>query len=270
MHKPTQPTLDETIALTIESLRAHANQHPNAQQPWRSTHVAERIARREQHEYGYEWDARRWELAPLALEAAWELVRRGILRPGLTKYPTVGSGDGTEFALTQRGRAWIESADEQELMMLQPGALAKTLAEYANLYGPGYLQRIGEAIKARNAQAHLACCAMSGAGAESILLSLAIAQHGDEETVLKSYNSRSGRSSVIRALTGRAVETVRTRFVTYSEILHYWRDDAAHGVASTISDAHAEEALSRLLRLAQFSADHWSDLTGKSRPRPSS
>jgi hypothetical protein len=168
--------------------------------------------------------------------------------------------------LTQHGREWLASEDAAVLLLLQPGSLAKTLAEYAYLYGPGYLQRANEAIKARNASAYLACCAMCGAAAESILLALAIARTGDEAEVLKTYNSRSGRSTVVRTLTGQVVEPVRKRFTTYSELLNYWRDDAAHGVASELSDAHAEESLATLLRLAQFSADHWTDLTGRDKP----
>jgi hypothetical protein len=109
---------------------------------------------------------------------------------------------------------------------------------------------------------------MCGAAAESILLALAIAKTGDEAEVLKTYNSRSGRSSLVRILTGQVAEPVRRRFTTYSELLNYWRDDAAHGVASDMSDAHAEESLATLLRLAQFSADHLSDLTGRDKPVP--
>lgn len=168
--------------------------------------------------------------------------------------------------MAQQGRDWLVSGDANALLLLQPGALAKTLAEHAHLYGRGYLQRANEAIKARNASAYLACCAMCGAAAESILLALAIAKTGDEAEVLKIYNSRSGRSSVVISLTGQVVEPVRMRFSTYSEFLNYWRDDAAHGVATDLSDPHAEHALNTLLRLAQFSADHWSDLTGKPKP----
>jgi len=44
-------------------------------------------------------------------------------------------------------------------------------------------------------------------------------------------------------------------------ILSYWRDDAAHGVASPISASEAEEALRQLLLLAQFAAQYWKELT---------
>jgi hypothetical protein len=266
---PTEPTLDEVIAVIVESLRAHAV-HVSPGRPrrnWSCRSAAEGIARVERGgNFDEEARERVYELLPIVLEGAWELVRRGVLRPGGENFPTVGPGDGTEFSLTQQGRAWLEKVDDEGLVLLQPGATARILAEHRNLYGPGYLQRANEALKARNAMAYLACCAMCGAAAESILLALAIARSGDEAQVLKTYNSRSGRSSIINMLTGQVVDPVRRRFVTYSEVLNYWRDDAAHGVASSIGDAHAEEAVSRLLRLAQFAADHWGDLTGKSKP----
>jgi hypothetical protein len=107
---------------------------------------------------------------------------------------------------------------------------------------------------------------MCGAAAESILLALAITKTGDEAEVLKTYGGPSGRSKVMKALTGQVAGHVRTRFETYSEILNYWRDDAAHGVVTDISDPHAEYALDRLLRLAQFTADRWAELTGKAKP----
>jgi hypothetical protein len=34
------------------------------------------------------------------------------------------------------------------------------------------------------------------------------------------------------------------------QVLHYWRDDAGHGTATTISEIQAHFSLSQLLRLA--------------------
>jgi hypothetical protein len=42
---------------------------------------------------------------------------------------------------------------------------------------------------------------------------------------------------------------------------HHWRDDAAHGMATTISEVEAYASLIQLLRLAQFCSDQWDDLT---------
>ncbi len=264
--KRSEPTHDEMIALTIDSLRAHLRQHASRRtsQTWSATAVARAATRLETGtQHGSDHDQRSWERLPLALEAAWELVRRGILRPGSQRYPTVGSSDDSAFTLTRQGQKWMEDPEQDRILLLQPGALARTLAEYRRLYGDGYLQRANEAIKCRSAGAYLACCAMCGAAAESIVLALAIEKSGDEEAVLKTYNSRSGRSSVLNGLVGQVVDPIRRRLTTYSELLSYWRDDAAHGVASDLGDAHAEEALERLLRLAQFADDHWKELTGK-------
>jgi len=52
------------------------------------------------------------------------------------------------------------------------------------------------------------------------------------------------------------------RFAEGLGILSYWQDDAGHGTASTISEIEAHEALSQLLRLAQFTSDNWSKRTG--------
>jgi hypothetical protein len=49
------------------------------------------------------------------------------------------------------------------------------------------------------------------------------------------------------------------------DLLNFWRDDSSHGTPSTISDIEAYDALSRLLRLAHFTSDHWALLTGKSK-----
>jgi hypothetical protein len=269
--KRSEPTHDEMIALTIDSLRAHLRQHASRRtsQTWSATAVARAATRLETGtQHGSDDDQRSWELLPLALEAAWELVRRGILRPGSQRYPTVGNSDDSAFTLTRQGQKWMEDPEQDRILLLQPGALARTLAEYRRLYGDGYLQRANEAIKCRSAGAYLACCAMCGAAAESIVLALAIEKSGDEEAVLKTYNSRSGRSSVLNGLVGQVVDPIRRRLTTYSELLSYWRDDAAHGVASDLGDAHAEEALERLLRLAQFADDHWKELTGKPKPGP--
>src|SRR3954468_8847698 len=46
----------------------------------------------------------------------------------------------------------------------------------------------------------------------------------------------------------------------YTELLKYWRDESAHGMASKINDEHAYTSLAMLLRFAQFSNDNWQEL----------
>jgi hypothetical protein len=55
-------------------------------------------------------------------------------------------------------------------------------------------------------------------------------------------------------------------FRSATGLLSYWRDDAAHGIASDISEIEAHEALSRLLRFSQLANDNWEELTARGRP----
>jgi hypothetical protein len=54
---------------------------------------------------------------------------------------------------------------------------------------------------------------------------------------------------------------VQRQFGAALHILHFWRDDAAHGKQTTISEVESYSAISELLRLAQFASDNWADLT---------
>jgi hypothetical protein len=103
---------------------------------------------------------------------------------------------------------------------------------------------------------------MSGAAAESILLAVAIAKaEGNEEEILALYRTAQGRRRVIERVVGNVRAAIADPFRSALGLLSYWRDDAAHGTASTISEIEAHEALSRLLRFAQFANDNWNELT---------
>jgi hypothetical protein len=70
-----------------------------------------------------------------------------------------------------------------------------------------------------------------------------------------------GRGRVTKSVvSGLADPTART-FVAALQVLHYWRDDAAHGKTTTITELEAYASLTQLLRLAQFCLDRWEDLT---------
>jgi len=68
-------------------------------------------------------------------------------------------------------------------------------------------------------------------------------------------------SSEESRLTGQATNAVQRQFEAALQILNYWRDDASHGQQTTIAEVQAYAAISELLRLAQFTSDHWDDLT---------
>lgn len=102
---------------------------------------------------------------------------------------------------------------------------------------------------------------MCGAAAESILLRLAVQKTGDEQGILKLYSSAMGRSRIESKIVGQLVEPIRREFQGYTALLKYWRDEAAHGKASSINDNEAYTSLALLLRLAKFANDRWAELT---------
>lgn len=104
---------------------------------------------------------------------------------------------------------------------------------------------------------------MCGAAAESIVLAIAIAKTGDEGAVLKTYLAAHGRKRTIDGIIHGARTGIADAFKAATDLLSYWRDEAAHGTASDISEIEAHTALGRLVRFAQFASDNWTELTGK-------
>jgi hypothetical protein len=104
---------------------------------------------------------------------------------------------------------------------------------------------------------------MCGAATESITLATAIARSGDEEQVLKTYASAHGRTKIESQVIGQASEHLKREFRGLTELIKYWRDEAAHGRASGISYNEAYTSLAMLLRYAMFIHKEWKEFTGK-------
>ncbi len=200
------------------------------------------------------------DLSPLFFDAAWELCRRGIVRPGVKKSGDQPVDDGG-YSLTAAGRAALATMDATALLLVQPGSLASALGGYRTRFGEGFIQRSQEAIRCRNAEAWLACCAMVGAAAESVLLALAVAKTLDEEAVLNAYRTAGGRQKVLNLIVGRANANIRDTLTTFANVISLWRDEAAHGRASPLGTANADEALRQLLHMCQWVEREWVALT---------
>jgi hypothetical protein len=128
-----------------------------------------------------------WPYSAPFYDAAWELCRVGVLRPG--HYAPLGRAMGGEFkgdgySLTAYGRAWVRDAANRPHLPTDPGRFAEVVTPFAARLGAGFLQRAIEASRDYRTANYLPCCAMAGAAAESILLALAIAKLGDEGQVL--------------------------------------------------------------------------------------
>ena len=196
------------------------------------------------------------------LSAAWSLCVRGILRPTTVRLGGQVVPDGGGYSITSFGEDWLrQSRDGLEYIPLEPGRLAELLTKYATRFGAGFHQRAQDAVRCHQAHAYLGCCAMCGAGAESIFLALAIAKSGDKEQTLKTYLAKNGRSRIEATLTSQQQAHIQNGFKAFTGLLKYWRNLTAHGQQSEIEEVEAFTSVLLLLRFAQFATDHWDDLT---------
>jgi hypothetical protein len=139
---------------------------------------------------------------------------------------------GDHYVITPLGAEWLKEASQRAF--LDPSRLGTTLASFAGKFGDGYAQRAGEAVKTYRNQNWLAACVMAGAAAESILLAVAIAKVGDERKVLATYNGAGGRTKTTKLVAQGVKPSIQQTFETALGVLHYWRDDAAHGIGHRI------------------------------------
>ena len=221
------------------------------------------VQEHEEMQHG-ELEMRAIELSPLFLNAAWELCRRGILRPGITKLNTQSTDDGSAgngYSITPFGEGWLKEDSDDIFVPTEPERFGKLLEPYERKFGKGFKQRSQEAVRCYGAHAYLACSAMCGAAAESILLALS-SKKFTETVALKEYCRASGRKALIRKLIANHQDRhTKRQFEALADLLSYWRDESAHGQVSDISDNEAHTSLALLLRLAQFADGKWEDLT---------
>lgn len=208
-------------------------------------------------------------ISPAFMGAAWELARRGVLRPGVKAMGQQATDDGSAgsgFSVTPAGRKWLKEAGQYDFVPIEPQRFSKMLDSFTPRFGPGFQERSQDAIRCYGANVYLACCAMCGAAAESILLAVAIAKEGHADKVERLYLASGGRRKVENLILGQQPKPIQEEFLGYLSLLKYWRDAASHGRRSGIADNEAYTALAVLLRFAQFANDRWADLTGKASP----
>jgi len=226
--------------------------------------VLTHLAKQEGIQHGQQ-DAKLSEMMPMLYAAAWDLCRRGILRPWVRAFNAQATADGASgngYSITPFGQQWLAEADRDDFVPTEPERFAQMLAPYRERFGPSFQERAQEAIRCYGAHAYLACCTMCGAAAEAILLATAIAK-ADEVTVLTQYNASGGRRRVENVILGQARQELRDEYVGYMTLLKYWRDQAAHGKASGIKDNEAYTSLALLLRFAIFVNENWVELAAK-------
>jgi hypothetical protein len=199
---------------------------------------------------------------PAFYDAAWELCRRGILRPGISQYDGQATNDGhagNGYSFTSFGKRWLKENALDDYVPTEPGRFAEMLQAFKDKFGPGFYERSQEAIRCYGAHAYLSCCIMCGAATESIVLAAAIKKNG-KETVLQQYNRAQGRTQIENMIIGQANEYIKREYKGYSTLLKYWRDASAHGKKSGITENEAYTSLALLLRFTSFMSDNWENL----------
>lgn len=205
---------------------------------------------------------RRNAITSAFFDAAWELCRRGIFRPGVRSWGEQATQDGSAgngYCITPFGEHWLKSEDKNLYVPTEPERFAELLNAFQERFGLGFHQRSQEALRCYCANAYLASCAMSGAATESIILATASKKIGEEEA-MKLYRAQNGRKRIIDAL-ARTDNKIRENLENQLSLLNYWRDNTAHGTETKISSNEAFVALAMLLRVAQFVEDNWDKLT---------
>jgi hypothetical protein len=196
-------------------------------------------------------------------DAAWELCRIGVLRPGEFAprgwATDAGLFSGDTFSITKFGRGWLDDASQRPIA--DPGRFAQALQQFAPRFGGGYAQRATEAVRAHRSGNYLAASVMAGAAAESILLGLATAKMGDPAKVLVEYNTTGGRRRVIKRMGSNVVPALGAQFEGLLQPFVHWHDSAGFATMTTVSEVEARNALTDLMRLAQFVQDHWGELS---------
>lgn len=212
----------------------------------------------------FKFDPQLEDICRVFYDAAWRLCRMGVLRPTVTWSAHTGIGQpaaGDGYSYTSVGRTWIGSS-EVAFVPADPNRYVALLSKEISKLGAGFAQRAREAAACHQAGNYLAGCAMCGAAAESALLAVAIAKVGDESKVLKEYGRPNGRSAVIRIIFGKKPDNLQQRFIQSAlYLLAYWRDEAAHGKFSDISELETFHALTLLFRFARFLFDEWDGIT---------
>lgn len=199
------------------------------------------------------------------LEASWNLTRMGIIRPTMKRnYGATSSCDvgGMGITVTELGKEWLkQDSPAFGYIPSDPTRFTSLIEPYQELFGDGFFQRASEAGACWAHGTYYAACSMAGAAAESIMLAIAVQKSGDEAAVLAEYSKAGGRGAIERKITANMKPKDKQDFEAYTALLKYWRDNAAHGKAMSFTEFEAHDALSRLLRFAQFVKERWQTLT---------
>ncbi len=197
-------------------------------------------------------------LAPSFLAAAWDLCRFGVLRPGGHDFAAHSAGQLQSFSITPFGKTWLAESPPWNYVPTSFDRLSKLLDAFTPRFGNSYHERAIDAARCYSAHAYFACCAMVGAAAESILLTVGEVKLG-EDVAVKTYTS--GTSRLEKRILANCGERVKRGLPTHTGLIGVWRGYSAHAAAVNLSEDQALMALRGLLHFSHFAEDNWKELT---------
>src|SRR6266850_5957681 len=99
---------------------------------------------------GLELEQRIPGLTPIFYAAAWDLCRRGILRPGVKRHGAQVTDDGSGgngYSITPLGVDYLAQGPEATTVPLGPGRFEQMMEPFTDILGAGFQERAGEAIR---------------------------------------------------------------------------------------------------------------------------
>jgi hypothetical protein len=199
-------------------------------------------------------------------EAAWNLCRLGVLRPGTLHRHAQAEGDGAGYCVTSRGKTWL--AEQESGPPFIPTDVSRTadlLASAGARFGEVYHTRATEAAVCYAAGAYYACCAMAGAAAECVVLAVGAARLGEKEAN-RVYYAKDGRRKLMERLLNDIPPWLAHDFRGHTALVAMWRDRSAHAHDSIVGEGEAYMALRTLLRFATQVSEHWPRLSAPIAP----
>ena len=194
-------------------------------------------------------------------DVAWDLCRSGMLRPGWHGYgkPTNFCPEFC-FSLTAAGRERLLATASEGRVFTVAAGLVGELERIGQRFGEAFNERVRDAVASFLGGAPLACCAMCGAAAEAILLSLAIEIDGNETKVLRAYQRHDGRSQIVKSVVGSLRPDQRDKLNTYFDLIKHFRDLSGHGAPAGLNLATAHDKLGLLRAMVILVAPHWDEI----------
>jgi hypothetical protein len=208
-------------------------------------------------------------LSPPFYEAAWNLCRLGVLRPGTLHGGAQANGDGLGYCITSRGNSWLaEQPSGPPFIPTDASRTADVLASVGTRFGEVYHTRATEAAVCYASGTFYACCAMAGAAAECIVLAAGAARIGEAEAD-RTYYAKDGRRKLTEQILRDVPPWLAHDFRGHTALIAMWRDRSAHAHDSIVGEGEAYMALRTLLRFATQVTEHWPRLSAPISSAPS-